>query len=239
MECLRPLLAPLLDRDALAGRLPRLREALEAIEEQNDGWRHDFDDDLDLESAGQNLNRILRGATGPVLKRLVRADGEAPVSATTAVLTHASHQDAVGVNGLLYGAPGTGKTAFAEMLAEVLDKELVARQASDLVSKYVGETEQNLARLFRETDPEHSVLLLDEVDSSLADRSRAEHTWERTEVNELLQQLERYPGIFIAATNLMTRIDQSALRRFDFKLNFRALTPTQRRRSLASYARHA
>ena len=54
-----------------------------------------------------------------------------------------------------YGPPGTGKTAFAEVLAEALDRELVARQASDLVSPYVGETEQNLARLFRDADPAH------------------------------------------------------------------------------------
>ncbi|MCF7977133.1 MAG: AAA family ATPase [Chromatiaceae bacterium] len=135
-----------------------------------------------------------------------------------------------------YGPPGTGKTAFAEVLSEALDRELVARQASDLVSKYVGETEQNLARLFREIDAEHSVLLLDEVDSFLADRRAAEHSWERTEVNELLQQMERYPGIFIAATNLISRIDAAALRRFDFKLNFRALTPAQRLRLFAREA---
>jgi SpoVK/Ycf46/Vps4 family AAA+-type ATPase len=135
-----------------------------------------------------------------------------------------------------YGPPGTGKTAFAEVLSEALDRELIARQASDLVSKYVGETEQNLARLFRETDAEHSVLLLDEVDSFLADRRQAEHSWERTEVNELLQQMERYPGIFIAATNLMGRIDAAALRRFDFKLNFRALSAEQRLRLFAREA---
>jgi SpoVK/Ycf46/Vps4 family AAA+-type ATPase len=135
-----------------------------------------------------------------------------------------------------YGPPGTGKTAFAEVLATALDRELVARQASDLISPYVGETEQNLARLFRECDPAHSVLLLDEVDSFLADRRAARHSWERTQVNELLQQMEHYPGIFIAATNLMAGIDAAALRRFDFKLNFRALNPAQR---LALFAREA
>jgi SpoVK/Ycf46/Vps4 family AAA+-type ATPase len=132
-----------------------------------------------------------------------------------------------------YGPPGTGKTQFAEVLAEALDRELVARQASDLVSAYVGETEQNLARLFRDTDPAHSILLLDEVDSFLADRKSARHSWERTQVNELLQQMERYPGVFIAATNLMQGIDAAALRRFDFKLHFRALAPAQRIRLFA------
>jgi transitional endoplasmic reticulum ATPase len=135
-----------------------------------------------------------------------------------------------------YGPPGTGKTAFAEVLAEALDRELVARQASDLLSPYVGETEHNLARLFREIDPRHTVLLLDEVDSFLADRRQAQRSWERTQVNELLQQMERFPGIFVAATNLMAGVDDAALRRFDVKLHFRALTGPQR---IALFAREA
>ncbi|NCA72159.1 MAG: AAA family ATPase, partial [Sphingobacteriia bacterium] len=97
-------------------------------------------------------------------------------------------------------------------------------------------TEQNLARLFRDSDPAHSLLLLDEVDSFLGDRRDARHSWERTQVNELLQQMEHYPGIFVAATNLMSGIDPAALRRFDFKLHFRALAPAQR---LALFAREA
>ncbi|MCK7578802.1 MAG: ATP-binding protein [Chromatiales bacterium] len=87
---------------------------------------------------------------------------------------HSSERDRAGAASVkgtarlcFYGPPGTGKTAFAEVLAEALDRELVARQASDLLSPYVGETEHNLARLFREIDPRHSVLLLDEVDSFL------------------------------------------------------------------------
>ncbi len=74
------------------------------------------------------------------------------------------------------------------------------------------------------------------MDSFLLDRRQAEHGWERTQVNELLQQIERYPGIFIAATNLMGGLDQAALRRFDYKLHFRALTPDQR---LGLFARKA
>ena len=132
-----------------------------------------------------------------------------------------------------YGPPGTGKTAFAEVLAEALDRELDARLGSELVSCWVGETEKNLAKLFREIDPQRTVLLLDEVDSFLMDRSQARNSWERTQVNELLQQMERFPGIFVAATNLMSGLDAAALRRFDFKLNFRALNPVQRRKLFA------
>lgn len=78
-------------------------------------------------------------------------------------------------------------------------------------------------------NPRRTLPLLDEVDSFLMDRRQAEHSWEHTQVNELLQQMERYPGIFIAATNLMGGLDPAARRRFDFKLHFRALTPDQRR----------
>ena len=112
----------------------------------------------------------------------------------------------------------------------------MARPASDLLSAWNGETERNLAALFRDGDPRQTVLLLDEVDSFLTARRAARQAWERTQVNELLQQMERYPGIFIAATNLMSGLDPAALRRFDFKLHFRALTPAQRR---ALFAREA
>lgn len=127
-----------------------------------------------------------------------------------------------------FGPPGTGKTEFAHVLADALDRELVMRASSDLVSPYVGKTEQNIARLFADIDAEHSVLFLDEIDSLLRDRRQAHHSWEATQVNELLQQMERYRGIFIAATNLMTQVDAAALRRFDFKLEFRPLTHAQR-----------
>ena len=185
------------------------------------------------------LRSLLHGAPGPRRRRTGTAfdvaylnlAGDITPGAIARALAERGHGSLC-----FYGPPGTGKTAFAEVLAEALDRELVARQASDLVSPYVGETEQNLARLFRASDPAHTVLLLDEVDSFLADRRAARHGWERTQVNELLQQMEGFPGIFIAATNLMSGIDAAALRRFDFKLHFRALKPAQR---LALFAREA
>lgn len=135
-----------------------------------------------------------------------------------------------------FGPPGTGKTEFAHILADALDRELVARASSDLVSPYVGRTEQNIARLFAEIDAERSILLLDEVDSLLRDRRQARHSWEATQVNELLLRMEQFQGIFIAATNLLDQIDTAALRRFDFKLQFKPLTPAQR---VALFAREA
>ena len=127
-----------------------------------------------------------------------------------------------------YGAPGTGKTALGEHIAQALDQPLLVKQASDLMSKYVGETEQKMAAMFREAEAEKAVLLLDEADSFLLDRRGAQRTYEVTEVNEMLQGMERYNGIFICTTNLLDRLDQAALRRFTFKIKFRPLTRAQR-----------
>jgi len=127
-----------------------------------------------------------------------------------------------------YGPPGTGKTALAEHIARRLDRPLMVKQASDLMSKFVGETEQNMAAMFREAEGEKAVLLLDEADSFLQDRRGAQRTYEVTEVNEMLQGMERFNGIFICTTNLLDRIDQAALRRFTFKIRFKPLSPAQR-----------
>ncbi len=135
-----------------------------------------------------------------------------------------------------YGAPGTGKTALAEHLAQSLGKPLMVKQASDLMSKFVGETEQNMAAMFKEADSEKAVLLLDEADSFLQDRRGAQRTYEVTEVNEMLQQMERFSGVFVCTTNLFDRLDQAALRRFTFKIKFNPLTTQQRERMFVAEA---
>ena len=127
-----------------------------------------------------------------------------------------------------YGPPGTGKTALAQHIADALDSPLIIKQASDLMSKYVGETEQKMAAMFKEAELEKAVLLLDEADSFLQDRRGAQRTYEVTEVNEMLQGMERHNGIFICTTNLLDSIDQAALRRFTFKIKFMPLTSPQR-----------
>ena len=135
-----------------------------------------------------------------------------------------------------YGAPGTGKTALAEHIAEALEQPLIIKQASDLMSKYVGETEQNMAAMFREAETEKAVLLLDEADSFLQDRRGAQRTYEVTEVNEMLQGMERHKGIFICTTNLLESLDQAALRRFTFKIRFLPLTAGQREKMFITEA---
>lgn len=135
-----------------------------------------------------------------------------------------------------YGAPGTGKTALAEHIARAIARPLIIKQASDLMSKYVGETEQAMAAMFRQAEAEKAVLLLDEADSFLQDRRGAQRTYEVTEVNEMLQGMERYQGVFICTTNLIDRLDQAALRRFTFKIKFMPLTALQRERMFVAEA---
>ena len=135
-----------------------------------------------------------------------------------------------------YGPPGTGKTALAEHIAHELQRPLMIRQASDLVSKYVGETEQNMAKMFEEAETEQAVLLLDEADSFLRSRRMAERNYEVSEVNEMLQGMERYAGVFICTTNLFQDLDEAALRRFTFKIQFKPLTAAQRERMFVAEA---
>jgi SpoVK/Ycf46/Vps4 family AAA+-type ATPase len=135
-----------------------------------------------------------------------------------------------------YGPPGTGKTALAEHIAQELQRPLMIRQASDLVSKFVGETEQNMAKMFEEAEAEQAVLLLDEADSFLRSRRLAERSYEVSEVNEMLQGMERYAGIFICTTNLFQELDEAALRRFTFKIQFKGLKPEQRERMFVAEA---
>jgi len=135
-----------------------------------------------------------------------------------------------------YGLPGTGKTALGEHVARSLDRPLMIKRASDLMSKYVGETEQRMAAMFAEARREQAVLLLDEADSFLQNRQLAVRNYEVSEVNEMLQGMERFDGVFICTTNLFDRIDEAALRRFAFKLRFLPLTPAQRLRMFASEA---
>jgi len=120
----------------------------------------------------------------------------------------------------LYGPPGTGKTAYGRWLAEQLGVPLLVKRASDLMSPYVGENEENIAQAFREAQAEGAVLLMDEVDSFLQDRRGAQRGWEVRLVNEMLTQMESFPGVFVASTNLMDGLDQAALRRFDLKVKF-------------------
>lgn len=126
-----------------------------------------------------------------------------------------------------YGPPGTGKSAFARHLADKAGKPLIYRRASDLMSMWVGGTEKNIAQMFEEAEREGGAILLDEADGFLASRQGATKSWEITQVNEMLTQMESFDGLFMASTNLVDRLDFASLRRFDQKIHFGYMTPEQ------------
>jgi SpoVK/Ycf46/Vps4 family AAA+-type ATPase len=134
----------------------------------------------------------------------------------------------------LCGEPGTGKTAFARALARMLDKPLLERRASDLLSAYVGETEQRISAAFDQAGNDNAVLFIDEVDGLLANREQAVRSWEVTQVNELLEQLGEFEGVVVVATNRLEAMDPAALRRLDIKIQFETLRPEQIREGFMS-----
>jgi len=124
----------------------------------------------------------------------------------------------------LYGPPGTGKTCWVQHLANRMQVQILAARASDLLGCYVGETEKNIASLFVTARDEGALLFLDEADSFLQDRlSGVRRSFEITQVNELLVQMEAFDGVFVCATNIMDSLDRAALRRFAVKIEFRPL----------------
>jgi len=126
-----------------------------------------------------------------------------------------------------YGPPGTGKTAFGYWLADQLGKPLVLKRVSDIQSPMLGVMERNLALAFDRASRDGAVLQIDEVDTFLRDRREVRQSWEVSQVNEFLTQLEGYDGVLIASTNLMNGLDQAALRRFDHKVEMGYLLPHQ------------
>lgn len=127
----------------------------------------------------------------------------------------------------LYGPPGTGKSAYAAWLAAEINRPLVRKTVAELTSCYVGETEKLIAEAFAQAKRDNALLLLDEADSFLRDRTLSQRSWETTQVNEMLAQMESYSGYFIATTNLLRDLDAASLRRFDLKAKFDFLKPEQ------------
>ncbi|MDS4068570.1 MAG: ATP-binding protein [Candidatus Competibacter sp.] len=127
-----------------------------------------------------------------------------------------------------HGPAGTGKSELARHIADTLEKPLLVKRASDLLDMYVGQTEKRIAAMFDDARQRDAVLVLDEADSFLRDRRGAHRSWEVTQVNELLTQMEAFDGIFIATTNRMESLDAASLRRFPWKIRFDWLKPGQR-----------
>lgn len=136
---------------------------------------------------------------------------------------------------LLYGVSGSGKSYFGEYLAQELNMPFIKKRASDLIDRYVGQTEMNIKKAFAEAVEHKAILLFDEADSFLFDRTNAERMYEVTHVNELLTQMENHPYPFIMTTNLKTKIDNASLRRFVFKIKYSYMTKDQLKAGIHHY----
>jgi SpoVK/Ycf46/Vps4 family AAA+-type ATPase len=128
-----------------------------------------------------------------------------------------------GVTALFQGGPGTGKTLVAGAIANELGMDLYRVDLSRVMSKWIGETEQNLAKLFDAAEDGHAIILFDEADSLFAKRTEVKSSVDRyanLEVNYLLQRLDTFEGIAILTTNFGTSIDRAFKRRLSFRLTF-------------------
>jgi AAA+ superfamily predicted ATPase len=128
-----------------------------------------------------------------------------------------------GINVLFSGSPGTGKTMAAEVIANHLQLDLYKIDLSQIVSKYIGETEKNLNRIFKAATNSNAILLFDEADALFGKRSEVQDARDRyanIEVGYLLQKIEEYEGIAILTTNLRDNIDKAFERRLRFIINF-------------------
>jgi hypothetical protein len=128
-----------------------------------------------------------------------------------------------GVPVLFSGPPGTGKTMAAEVIAAELGLDLYKIDLSTVVSKYIGETEKNLERIFEEAENSNAILFFDEADAIFGKRSEVRDSHDRyanIEISYLLQRMEAYDGVTILATNLRANLDEAFTRRLQFAVDF-------------------
>ena len=138
-----------------------------------------------------------------------------------------------GLKVLFAGESGTGKTMAAQVLAAELGLDLFRVDLSTIVSKYIGETEKNLERIFSAADGSNAILFFDEADALFGKRSEVSDSHDRysnIEVAYLLQRIEVYPGVVILATNFKRNIDDAFIRRLDFVVDFPFPDAEDRRR---------
>ncbi|NCR09317.1 MAG: ATP-binding protein [Microcystis aeruginosa LG13-11] len=128
-----------------------------------------------------------------------------------------------GLNALFSGSPGTGKTMAAEVIAKELHLDLYKIDLSQVVSKYIGETEKNLERIFTAAQSANAILLFDEADALFGKRSEVKDAHDRyanLEIAYLLQKMEEYEGVTLLTTNLRQNLDEAFTRRIRFIVEF-------------------
>lgn len=129
---------------------------------------------------------------------------------------------------LLHGAPGTSKTSVARHLAERMGMKVLSKKYSEISGWRVSDTEKGVSRIFQQAVAEDAFLIIDECDSLMRSRDRANHQWEQTTVNEMLTCMDAHPLPFACTTNYLKDLDAAAVRRFRFKIE---LLPLDRDRA--------
>jgi hypothetical protein len=136
-----------------------------------------------------------------------------------------------GFRALFYGPSGTGKTLTATLLGKQFQKEVYRIDLSQVVSKYIGETEKNLEKVFNKAENKDWILFFDEADALFGKRTNVQNSHDRyanQEVSYLLQRVEDFPGLIILASNYKSNIDQAFVRRFNAIINFPMPNPSER-----------
>jgi SpoVK/Ycf46/Vps4 family AAA+-type ATPase len=186
----------------------------------------------DIESAARSIVQAMEGAPPPPAlgggmafdPTLSAADHD-----LAEVAERVSRSGQMAISFCLTGAPGTGKSAFARYLAARLGLDVIEKRASDLLSMWLGGSEKNIAGAFQDAADQRAMLVLDEADSLLRDRSLAHYSWEVSQVNEMLTWMERHPYPFACTTNMAEALDPATARRFLFKIRFVAMREDQAR----------
>lgn len=129
---------------------------------------------------------------------------------------------------LLHGAPGTSKTSLARHLAERMGMRVLSKKYSEISGWRVSDTEKGVSRIFQQAVAEDAFLIIDECDSLIRSRDKANHQWEQTTVNEMLTCMDAHPLPFACTTNYLKDLDAAAVRRFRFKIE---LLPLDRERA--------
>lgn len=186
----------------------------------------------DVKLAAGALSRAIRGGHTPITAQnnssfepgLANADHDLTMIAERFVACGPTNTGGL----CLSGPPGTGKSAFARYLAENMQMPVLERRASDLLDRYVGGSERNIADAFAEARDTTAFLVFDEADSLLGARDSATHRWEISQVNEMLTWMESHPLPFACTTNLIEHLDPATARRFSLKISFLPLSVQQR-----------
>lgn len=178
-------------------------------------------DNLKAENYGENLNTIVTNKSKFNIQLTNTSEN------LEEIVNALKENKRLDFSMLLYGVPGSSKTSFGRYLAEQLNLKVINKNYTDLSSMWVGETEKNIKKLFEEAKRDKALIILDECDVLLQDRTKAYRSWEISQTEALLTCMEEHPYPFIMTTNLYDNLDQAVMRRILYKIKHDYLTYNQ------------